>query len=160
MDFVQTMVAANVIPAMFGLRWPIQIGGERHMSTQPISGPVQAAAAQPSQKTVEVASRSVPPVQIAPKQLSQDVRKAFTNLSAQQQVPADEMKRASEELQRRISAMAPELQFSVDHDSGRTIIKVTDPSTNELIRQIPAEEVLQLNKELDRLQGLLLNHKA
>ena len=98
--------------------------------------------------------------QVASKPLSQDDRKTISNSLPQQQVMSEELQRASEELQRRISAVAPELQFSVDHDSGRTIIKVTDPATDELIRQIPEEEVLRLNKELDRLQGLLLNRQA
>lgn len=131
------------------------------MITQPgISATVQAAPALPSQKTVEVASRSVSPVQIAPGQQPQDNRETVSNSSSQQQVPADELKRATDELLKRLGSVVPELQFSVDKDSGRTIIKVTDPATNELIRQIPAEEVLRLSKELDRLQGLLLNRRA
>ncbi len=102
----------------------------------------------------------MPSVQIAPRHLSQDAQQTISNLPPRQPATADELKRATEELQRRIYAVAPELQFSVDRDSGRTIIKVTDPATNEIIRQIPAEEVLRLNKELDRLQGLLLNRTA
>lgn len=134
------------------------------MNTQPsASGPAQATPVQSPPKLVGAESRLVqlvPSVQIAPRHLSQDAQKTISNLPPRQPATADELKRVTEELQRRIYAVAPELQFSVDQDSGRTIIKVTDPATNELIRQIPAEEVLRLNKELDRLQGLLLNRKA
>ena len=64
------------------------------------------------------------------------------------------------ELQRKAQSFAPNLKFSVDHDTGRTIVKVTDANTQEVIRQIPADEVLKLAKEIDRMQGLLFNKQA
>ena len=74
---------------------------------------------------------------------------------------ADELKRITEELQRRVSALAPELQFSVDKSSGQSIFKFTDRTTHEIIRQFPSEETLQMGKELTRFQrGLLLNRVA
>jgi len=74
---------------------------------------------------------------------------------------ADELKRITEELQRRVSALAPELQFSVDKSSGQSIFKFTDRTTNEIIRQFPSEETLHIGKELTRFQrGLLLNRVA
>lgn len=36
------------------------------------------------------------------------------------------------------------LQFSVDQASGRMVIKVTDTETNEVIRQIPPEKMLEI----------------
>jgi flagellar protein FlaG len=54
------------------------------------------------------------------------------------------------------------LQFSVDQASGRMIIKVTDTETNEVIRQIPPEQVLELMHSVAegsseaRHRGLLL----
>ena len=41
-----------------------------------------------------------------------------------------------------------------------TVVKITDRNTQEVIRQIPPEEVLRLNRELDKLQGLLLRGQA
>jgi len=53
------------------------------------------------------------------------------------------------------------LEFSIDEDSHRTVIKVVDQNTKELIRQMPSEEALQLAKALDQAQqGLLINQKA
>ncbi len=40
------------------------------------------------------------------------------------------------------------LEFSVDEESGRTIITVTDPETDEIIRQIPPEDLLYMVKAL------------
>ncbi len=52
------------------------------------------------------------------------------------------------------------IEFSVDDDTGRTVIKVFDSSSEELIRQIPNEEVLELAKNLKNSNGLLFNAKA
>lgn len=53
-----------------------------------------------------------------------------------------------------------EIQFSVDKDSGEMVVKVTDTSTNEVIRQIPSEEMLAVAQALNKFQGLLLKQKA
>jgi flagellar protein FlaG len=81
--------------------------------------------------------------------------------AAQARQPSQQqLQQAVNELQRKAQSFAPDLIFSVDHDTGRTIVKVTDASTQEVIRQIPAEEVLKLAKELDRMQGLLFHKQA
>ena len=62
---------------------------------------------------------------------------------------------------RQIAApVARNLQFSVDGDTGKTVIRVVDSATKEVIRQIPNEEVLAIARAMDRLQGLLLKGKA
>jgi flagellar protein FlaG len=66
----------------------------------------------------------------------------------------------SEELQRKVGGVTAELQFSVDESSGRSVIKVTDRATSDVIRQIPSEEALQISEGLDRYQkGLLVSRK-
>lgn len=52
------------------------------------------------------------------------------------------------------------LQFSVDEESGRTVIKVVDSETNQLIRQIPPEEVLVLARNLGNGEGVILKEQA
>ena len=72
-----------------------------------------------------------------------------------------EAKRLSEELQRRVGGADSQLQFSVDESTGESVIKVMDKATNEMIRQIPSEEMLQIAKALDRFQeSFLVNSKA
>lgn len=46
-----------------------------------------------------------------------------------------------------------QLNFSVDEDSGRQVIKVTDAHSGDVIRQIPTEEVLKLSARLEELQS-------
>lgn len=52
------------------------------------------------------------------------------------------------------------LEFSIDTDSKRTIVKVVDRQTNELIRQIPTVETLEIAHALDQAQGLLIKQQA
>lgn len=67
---------------------------------------------------------------------------------------------ALERIQKFVEPMASDLQFSVDESSGMRVVKVLDRATQEVIRQIPSAEVLEIAKALDRLQGLLLKQKA
>lgn len=71
-----------------------------------------------------------------------------------------QLQQTVDELQRKVQITAPNLQFSIDHDTGRTVVKVIDADTNEVIRQIPDEEILRLAKEIDRVQGLLLHKQG
>ena len=63
-----------------------------------------------------------------------------------------------------VQTLRRDLQFSVDQDSGRSIVRVVDSETGELIRQIPAEEVLAVARALGHsatLQtGILLQGQA
>ena len=76
------------------------------------------------------------------------------------QLTEAELRQALALLQQKAQTAAPNLQFSIDRDASRVVIKVTDSSTQEVIRQFPPEEILHLDKELTRLQGLLLNRQA
>jgi flagellar protein FlaG len=59
-----------------------------------------------------------------------------------------------------INALSPNLEFTVDSDTERTVVKVIDKQTNEVIRQLPTPEALEIAKAVDRLQGLLIRQKA
>lgn len=52
------------------------------------------------------------------------------------------------------------LKFSVDDETGKTIVKVMDIETKEVIKQIPSEEMIAIAKAVDQLKGLLVQQKA
>ena len=52
------------------------------------------------------------------------------------------------------------IEFSVDSASGKTIVRIMDKQTNEVIRQLPSEEMLEIANAIDRFEGMLLHHKA
>lgn len=52
------------------------------------------------------------------------------------------------------------VEFTIDSETERPIVKVVDQRTKEVLRQIPSEEVLELAKALDLSQGMLISQKA
>ncbi len=70
------------------------------------------------------------------------------------------IKQAVEDIQETVGNLAHNLRFLVDNDTGKTIIKVMDAHTEEIIRQIPTEEAIEIARTLDKVQGLLFNGKA
>ncbi|NMF99666.1 flagellar protein FlaG [Aromatoleum toluolicum] len=71
-----------------------------------------------------------------------------------------QINQALEEVRKAISPVAQDLRFSIDDDTGRTVVKIIDSSTDEVIKQIPSEEVLAIAKALDKLRGLLVRQEA
>lgn len=74
---------------------------------------------------------------------------------------------APEELEQALSSIndvlkdrAPGLEFSFDKDDARLVVKVVDKETNEVIRQMPSREALEIAKALDKLQGLMARQSA
>jgi flagellar protein FlaG len=70
----------------------------------------------------------------------------------------DELKDAVSKLNKSVHAQS--VEFSIDNDSKRTIVKVVDVATKEIVRQMPTEEALQIAKSLDKAIGLLIRQQA
>ncbi len=47
------------------------------------------------------------------------------------------------------------LEYSQDKETGLKIVRVIDRNTKELIRQIPAEEMVSVARSIEKFQGLL-----
>ena len=73
---------------------------------------------------------------------------------------AEKVEEAVNQVNEYVQNLSRDLQFTVDQDSGRTIIKVLDSETHEVIRQIPPEELLQIANQLTEGGGLLLKVQA
>jgi flagellar protein FlaG len=52
------------------------------------------------------------------------------------------------------------VQFTIDEETDRIIVRVVDTATQKVLRQIPNEEVLAFSKTLGRLQGLVVREKV
>ncbi len=59
--------------------------------------------------------------------------------------------KAVTDLNSSIQSIQRSLKFSVDEELGRIIINVTDKKTNELVRQIPSEELLEVARNLQEM---------
>ncbi|GAB4115201.1 MAG: hypothetical protein Fur0026_00700 [Sideroxydans sp.] len=53
------------------------------------------------------------------------------------------------------------LEFTIDTDTKKSIVKLVDTETGEVIRQFPSEETLAISKAIEHMQqGMLLKQKA
>lgn len=82
--------------------------------------------------------------------------------SQPQQPVADraQVEEAVAKVKRQVQQVSNNLDFAVDDSTGKVLVRITDRETGELIRQIPSEELLDIARSLDRLQGLLLRQEA
>jgi len=71
-----------------------------------------------------------------------------------------EIEEAVERLNAEVSNLQRSLRFTIDKDTGRTVIKVVDRSTDEVIRQIPPEYTLEILRRMEIGAGLILNEQA
>lgn len=67
---------------------------------------------------------------------------------------------AVDKVEKFVSLTNSEIKFTVDDETGMSIVKVVDKATDQVIRQIPSEEMVAIAKTLDKLQGLLFKDKA
>lgn len=71
------------------------------------------------------------------------------------------LKDSVDSMNRLMKSLSNSLQFSLDEDTGKTVIKVIDSTTQEVIKQFPSEEALALTKALDNLTtGLFVQQQA
>ena len=76
------------------------------------------------------------------------------------QAELKEVTQAVSDINKAMQFMSRQLEFSVDTDSERTIVKVIDQQTREVIRQMPTKEALEIGKALEKAQGLLIKQTA
>jgi len=92
---------------------------------------------------------------------------SVTTVTQQAPQPTQDTQPSRQELDKAVQAVSDfvtsvnnSLQFSVDGDSGKTVVKVIDTATKEVIKQIPSKEMLAIAQALDGIKGLLVQQKA
>lgn len=53
-----------------------------------------------------------------------------------------------------------ELKFTVNKDTGQTVVQVVDADSNKVIRQMPADYLIKLAETLDKGKGILFRGSA
>lgn len=72
----------------------------------------------------------------------------------------DAVKQVASQINEFIKSSSSSLQFMVDDDTSKVVVRIVDLHTNEVIRQIPSEEMLAISRSLDQMSGLLIQQKA
>ncbi|GJL49453.1 flagellar protein FlaG [Candidatus Nitrospira salsa] len=73
---------------------------------------------------------------------------------------SQDLKEKVAQIQDTINQLDSHVQFSVEEELDRVVIKVVDRDSGELIRQIPSEEVLRAQRFYDEHSGILFEEEA
>lgn len=92
---------------------------------------------------------------------------ARQNLSQQGQVvpstkessqpSSQQLEQTAEKLNKQVQSLKRDLHFSIDDETGETVIRVVDSASKELIRTIPSEEFVSIQQKFNQSIGVLLN---
>ena len=126
------------------------------MNIQALNSAVISSGSVPRQQQ---AATEAAPAANSPAMRTQDLQE--TPIAKQNvQSSREQLKEAVKATNDFVSLVNNAVEFSLDDDTGITVVKVIDKNTKEVVRQIPSEEMLAIAKALDTVQGLLVRQKA
>lgn len=102
----------------------------------------QDASPDVSRQAAQAGGKGLPPTVSTPQPVVKKV-----DFSQQEQL-AEQLREAVAQMNEYIQATQRDLRFTVDQDSGETIVRVLDRQTQEVIRQIPDDVFLNLARNL------------
>ncbi|MCP3852321.1 MAG: flagellar protein FlaG [Gammaproteobacteria bacterium] len=73
---------------------------------------------------------------------------SVTDHSTEKAMPKEELDDTIRDLNDSLQNVQRNLEFAIDKEAGRIVINVKDIETDEVLRQIPSEEVLELARNL------------
>ena len=117
---------------------------------------------------METELSTVPSVSLRDTQRVEDSSRASDRSDEETRVREDhtappkriDVQAAADRLNQALDSLNRDLAISVHEDSGKLIVEVTDPGTGEVVRQIPAEQVLEVEESIDKIVGLFVNDIA
>lgn len=84
---------------------------------------------------------------------SQDGEATRDNININREV----LEKGIEKINENIKIFNTKLSFSIDEPTGRTIIRISNKETNEVIREIPPLEFLKIAAKLSEVFGLIID---
>jgi len=93
-------------------------------------------------------------------QIEAETKKTQERNSTKEPLTMEQLEKVAQQLQDFVGEMNRGLEFSVDKDSGRDVIKVIDKTSGDLVKQFPSEEVLTLVAKLSEMVGGFVDAKV
>ncbi|EAT12537.1 flagellar protein FlaG [Bermanella marisrubri] len=115
---------------------------------KPVSSAPQVQSSE-ADKAKQVIAEAVNTVQKSGKSMPQDAQQTAEAKSV-------EVKEAVSKLNEYVQSTQRNLDFQLDDESGKTVIRVYDRQSEQLVRQIPDEVALELAKSLNGDEPLML----
>ena len=83
-----------------------------------------------------------------------------SDVSKNSQVTRETIAHAAEQIQSFVQSMGRNLNFSIDQTTGYHVVRVMNPETNEVVRQLPSEELLRIAQNMASLNNALVSQRA
>lgn len=83
-----------------------------------------------------------------------------SNVPQQTEKNTEQIEVFKDSLERLKKIFRGEAEFKIDKDTNMVIIKIKDPESGEIIRQIPPELALKLAKNIQELLGVLMDERV
>ncbi len=81
-----------------------------------------------------------------------ELAKQANQVKQEEEQSKENIEEAVESVASFVNSVNKNVDFLVDEDSGRTIIKVVDVKSQELIRQFPSDEIISMANRIKELQ--------
>lgn len=72
----------------------------------------------------------------------------------------EELKKLMKDLQSKLSYLNSHLKIEIDSEINQPIVKIMDINTNQVIRQIPPDYMINIIKNINKLLGVLFEEKV
>ena len=131
----------------------------------------KSSVAVSQQAQTNAVSASQRPIEVSTEEVAAGIKKARSSASQAITSSADDIRQAAETLRVNVHQFEPALEITIDDAVDIPVVTVVDQSSNEVIRQIPNEEVVALARFIERqnfddyssksaLRGVLLDDRS
>ena len=131
----------------------------------------KSSVAVSQQAQTNAVSASQRPIEVSTEAVAAGIKKARSSASQAITSSADDIRQAAETLRVNVHQFEPALEITIDDAVDIPVVTVVDQSSNEVIRQIPNEEVVALARFIESqnfddyssksaLRGVLLDDRS
>ena len=115
-----------------------------------MSNPVLPSAA-PESPWMQLAVGRAAPVAVSTSRAAEDTEEEATPV---------QVETAVNQVNAALEIRSIGIQFEIDKDTDKVIVKVIDRNSGEVIRQVPNEEVVRIARVMGEMSGLLVDNAA
>ena len=80
--------------------------------------------------------------------------------SAREEVPREEVEKATEKLNRLMGIIDKRLEFRVDDKSQRVVVKIIDQQNGDVLNEIPSKQAMDMLDSFSDMVGLMVDKRA
>lgn len=118
---------------------------------------IETANTSPALQPLINAAKTAVPVQASNLDPVQAERVLPAEKARSNQSVDKELARAIEQVQVMMDLRSRSVEFTTDESSGTRVVKVVDSASGDVIRQMPAEELLSFMRNLTRMLGTFID---